>query len=237
VLNFRSQNQSKNNHKSKMTGTLLRINPEKEIQFRGTKFDQTITERLTLENLTNTNVGFKVKTTALKAYLVRPSSDVIKPGEKKEVQIMLQKLSEVPANNTHRFLVQGLQTSLEVIDSRDTWQELSRTTAVEEHRLSVTFPDVNGREGHRPGGTGSSNDLKVKYEEIVKYTQRLTEQKELVTKEITTLKGQLAARGEGAGRSGYQLWHIVLCVMLAILAMKVFEKYQKEIMALTGVKM
>jgi len=210
--------------------SLLRVSPEKEIAFKGTKFDQTITETLTLTNLSKTNIGFKVKTTALKAYLVRPSSEVIKAGEKKEVQIMLQKLSEVPANNTHRFLVQALETTLDSIENRDTWQELARTSQVEEHRLSVVFPDVNGRDGAK--APTSANDLKVKYEEIVKYTQRLTEQKELVTKEITTLKKQLES-GSG-GKSGYQLWHIVLCVIVSIFVMRLFEKYKDDIY--TGIK-
>jgi len=214
-----------------MSGPLLKVTPEKEIQFKGTRFDQTITETLTLQNLSKTNVGFKVKTTALKAYLVRPSSDVIKAGEKKEVQIMLQKMTEIPANNTHRFLVQALETNLESIENRDTWQELARTNQVEEHRLSVTFPDVNGREG-KAGGASGGADLKVKYEEIVKYTQRLTEQKDLVSKEIGGLKGQLA-EGGGSGSSGkYQLWHIVFAVLICVFAMRIFEKYNKEIMAL-----
>ena len=96
----------------------------------------------------------------------------------------------------------------------------------------VVFPDVNGRDGAK--APTSANDLKVKYEEIVKYTQRLTEQKELVTKEITTLKKQLDS-GSG-GKSGYQLWHIVLCVIVSIFAMRLFEKYKEEIVGATGLK-
>ncbi len=94
---------------------------------------------------------------------------------------------------------------------------------------------MNGRE--QGGSSGGGADLKVKYEEIVKYTQRLTEQKDLVTKDIGGLKAQLAS-GSGSGSSGgkFQLWHIVMAVVLAFVAMKVFEKYNKEIMALVGQK-
>ena len=97
----------------------------------------------------------------------------------------------------------------------------------------MVFPDVNGKGGQ--SGGGSPNDLKVKYEEIVKYTHKLTEQKDMVTSEISTLNGQL--EGKGGRRRGYALWHILICVIFAVALMKVAEKYHKEVLLKLGIKL
>lgn len=210
-----------------MAPQLLQINPQKEIIFSGRNFDQTShTEILTLQNVaTSTNVAFKVKTTALKSYLVRPSSQVLQPGEKINVQIMLQRLSEVPANYQHRFLVQALPTQETSIESKESWQELAKQHSIQEFRLSVVFPDVNGRDGKSGGSGDDTKDLKTKYDEIVKYTERLTEQRKLFVEEIENLKKQNAAGG-GKKVGGYQLWHIILTVIVTLVIMKVLEKAQ-----------
>ncbi|KAK0530622.1 phosphatidylinositol-binding protein scs2 [Tilletia horrida] len=63
--------------------------------------------------VTNTNsqpVAFKVKTTAPKQYCVRPNSGRIEPGEKVEVQVLLQPMKEEPPTNQKcrdKFLVQS----------------------------------------------------------------------------------------------------------------------------------
>lgn len=206
--------------------SILRVTPEKEITFRGTDFSSTKTEILKLENLSNTNVAFKVKTTALKAYLVRPSSHVLKPGESIDVQVMLQRLgADVPQNYQHRFLVQALTTTSDTIESRDQWFALAKESPVVEFRLAVVFPDVNGG-GNQDGAGGqgsSSRNLKDKYDEIVRYTRRLNEQKDSVEAEIKYIRQQAkSAVGDTKGR--FQLWHIVLICVMVLVLMKFLEK-------------
>ena len=66
-------------------------------------------------------------------------------------------------------------------------------------------------------------DLKTKYEEIRKYADRVDEKKKWLETELKRAK----ASGGGASRAGgYQLWHIVLAVIMAILSVKVAEKYK-----------
>ncbi|KAK0553418.1 phosphatidylinositol-binding protein scs2 [Tilletia horrida] len=63
--------------------------------------------------VTNPNaqpVAFKVKTTAPKQYCVRPNSGRIEPGEKVEVQVLLQPMKEEPSSTQKcrdKFLVQS----------------------------------------------------------------------------------------------------------------------------------
>lgn len=197
---------------------LLKISPQKELVFRGREFTSIQTELLRLANVSDVNVAFKVKTTALKAYLVRPSSAVLRPGESTDIQIMLQKLTEVPQNYQHRFLVQAVATNETEIANKDSWAQMSKNAKMQEFRLSVVFPDVNGERG--PTQYSDERDLKSKYDELGRYTQKLQEQRAVVQQEIEKLQ-VLSARGR---KKGYQLWHILAAVIFALFAMKVLEK-------------
>ncbi|CAD7944579.1 unnamed protein product [Amoebophrya sp. A120] len=117
---------------------LLRIDPPREIQFSGTNFaDTTHVTHLTLTNASTTsNVAFKVKTTALKSYLVRPSQNVLKVGETVQIQILLQRLQEVPANHRHRFLVQAAPTSEDTLSSREAWPQIVKDAQVSQDEAS-----------------------------------------------------------------------------------------------------
>merc|ERR1712194_950216 len=149
-----------------------------------TNFQVIQTRKLTLENISGGNVAFKVKTTALKAYLVRPSNAVLLPGETKEVSIMLQKQTERPKNYDHRFLVQAYSTTDTEVSTKEAWVALQRSSRLQEFRLSVVFPDTpvlmanqgGGSSGGDAGG-GVSGDLKGKYDELVTYVEKLERQK------------------------------------------------------------
>lgn len=187
---------------------LLEVTPDSVLTFDN-DFRQQQQRLLTLRNTTSGNVAFKVKTTALKAYLVRPSNAVLLPGESKDVQIMLQKLSEKPKNHEHRFLVQAMATSEAEISSKDAWAEMQRTTQMQEYRLSVVFAE---------GG----DDLKHKYEELEAYTRKLEAQKSVVEAEIKRLESS----GSGTKKKGFALWQVVFLVVLALFLAKVYERFQ-----------
>lgn len=214
-----------------MGDDFLKLTPRKVIKFDGTKFDEPITSTLTLENISDKNVAFKIKTTALRAYLVRPSSAIIKPGEKIDVQVMLQKLGEVPANYVHKFLVLGLQTDETQLANRDSWQTLSKNNdKVTEYRLAVIFPDVNGGDtlnskvdvslvspladpGHK------DKDINTKFKEMEQYVMRLEDQKRALEQYMK------ANYGNKQKKSGWQFYHIVMFIIVAIVAVKAAEKY------------
>ncbi|CAD6887931.1 unnamed protein product [Tilletia caries] len=71
---------------------------------------QLVKRTLQVSNMNAQPVAFKVKTTAPKQYCVRPNSGRIEPGEKIEVQVLLQAMKEEPSSTQKcrdKFLVQS----------------------------------------------------------------------------------------------------------------------------------
>eukprot|EP00747_Dinoflagellata_sp_TGD_P071086 gnl/TRDRNA2_/TRDRNA2_156868_c0_seq3.p1 gnl/TRDRNA2_/TRDRNA2_156868_c0~~gnl/TRDRNA2_/TRDRNA2_156868_c0_seq3.p1 ORF type:complete len:207 (-),score=28.47 gnl/TRDRNA2_/TRDRNA2_156868_c0_seq3:671-1198(-) len=108
--------------------TLLRVNPEDKLVFtpQGTKVN------LSLTNISSGSVAFKVKTTAPKSYLVRPSSGTLKAGESQNVEIIR---TEGAAAN-HRFLVQAVAVSAGQAVTREQWADFNKD------QLQEQFIDV-----------------------------------------------------------------------------------------------
>ena len=111
-----------------MTSTvkMISLNPPKELPFDSRATEQT-EQRLTLTNITNGSVAFKVKTTAPKAYLVRPSNEMLKKGESVDVQILLQPKfagKDLP----HRFLVQAIQVDRDQNSRTSKYQRSEEST-------------------------------------------------------------------------------------------------------------
>ncbi|XP_062501646.1 vesicle-associated membrane protein-associated protein A-like isoform X2 [Corticium candelabrum] len=96
---------------------LVRINPPTELKFQG-PFTETKTVVLTLENIKDAPVCFKVKTTAPKQYCVRPNSGVVEPHSSAGVQIMLQPFDYSSAKvSKHKFMVQTMYKPQNYVDS------------------------------------------------------------------------------------------------------------------------
>jgi len=202
--------------------SLLNITPPDFLSFGGTDFSQTQTKKLIVENaLSDQNVAFKVKTTALKAYLVRPSSAVLRPGEKMEIAVMLQRLPEVPPNHQHRFLIQAVGTQETAIESKEAWSAMTEREKAHEYRLSVIFPDVNGTDtAQSQGGYDAGNrDLQSKFNELADYTKALQERREELRKEVKKLE-EVGTNSKNA----YQMKHIVIAAFIAMILSKVVEK-------------
>lgn len=210
--------------------SLLTINPPDCLSFGGSDFSNTQTKKLVIENNSDGNVAFKVKTTALKAYLVRPSSSVLKPGEKQEIAVMLQKLQEVPPNHQHRFLIQAVPTTETTIESKEAWQAMTEASKAQEYRLSVVFPDVNGSDApatsgqsgganYSQSGSGSNRDLQSKFNELADYTKALQERREELKKEVKKLE-----EAGATSKNGYQLKHILMAMFVVLVLSKLFER-------------
>ncbi|KAL8270645.1 hypothetical protein Esti_005426 [Eimeria stiedai] len=135
---------------------LLHITPEKTIEIPCALFTSSSVELL-LENVSShPYVAYKIKTTAPKSYLVRPSSGVVPQGQTRSVQIVLQALTEEPSRtSSDRFLVQATPVESSLPLPRNYWLSLSKTD-VEETRLSVLFKRTSGGSAHAaPGGAGA----------------------------------------------------------------------------------
>jgi len=205
---------------------LLQLEPEYCLHFSKTPLTTSPNRMLKLTNLSNGNVAFKVKTTAPKAYLVRPSSGTLRPNGTQEVQIILQPQGIDANPNGHRFLVQAVAVQSSEPVSRDQWGEFAKET-IQEQRLNVVLEEqqpemaavnppvkpADARSGapavEQPG------DLKVKYDELVQYTLMLEKDKKKLEVELAESR---AAKGTAVSNSGScDKLQVVLVALLGFL--------------------
>ena len=174
--------------------TILRVEPE-DICFPNLLY-QSFTSKMTLKNVSAGNVAYKVKTTAPKRFMVRPSTGILVPSESVDVQVVLHPLSSYPSGNTDGFQVQATPTTRANNETltRDEWTEISKNS-IQEKRLSVifSFPSVN--DFNNPDGVKivdtasvSAPDLRSKYEELVQYTLGLQKEKVKIEQELLQIK-------------------------------------------------
>lgn len=235
-----------------MAGPLLRISPEKVIEFPVVLFSSSTVE-LHLENVSDTFVAFKIKTTAPKSYLVRPSTGIIPRGGKEVVHIVLQPLSEEPTRPcSDRFLIQSTAVSSDAPLARDYWQTLDRDR-IEDIRLSVVYRTTGSTSDHvgsagdstnaargaagstygGPGSAGTANysaDLKSRYDQLVEYALALERHKDELAKENEALKAQIGRKG-AAQRSGvlgmFELWHIPVYLFIGVVIWYLFGSFSE----------
>lgn len=138
---------------------LLRITPEKVIEFTVNRYRSTSAE-LCLENTSGTFVAFKIKTTAPKRYLVRPSTGVINPDKTAKVHILFQAGADEHMHaSADRFLIQSTAVASAEPPARDYWQGLDKDK-IEDMRLSVHFLPLaqgGGEGGFLPGAAAGSS--------------------------------------------------------------------------------
>eukprot|EP00922_Rhytidocystis_sp_ex-Travisia-forbesii_P052304 GHVS01077606.1.p1 GENE.GHVS01077606.1~~GHVS01077606.1.p1 ORF type:complete len:293 (-),score=58.51 GHVS01077606.1:405-1283(-) len=138
---------------------LLRLQPEKYIEFPLSLYN-TLKTKLVLQNISSppSPVSFKIKTTAPKCYLVRPSTGVVSPGNTQEVEIVLQPLTqEPPPFGQDRFLVQAICVQEpQVALPRDYWTTVDKTL-LQEQRLTVMFRKPEGGGDGVEGSQQSAN--------------------------------------------------------------------------------
>lgn len=202
---------------------LVILNPPKELEFDLKRQDSS-EQKLTITNVHDGAISFKVKTTAPKAYLVRPSNDVLKKGQSVDIQILLQ--PSVGRDAPHRFLVQAVALPPGKTEnlSKSEWTSMSKDQ-IHEQRLSVIEP----RGGSSGGGAGETveglpahliatdpnnlQDLQKKYDELVKYVLNLETQ----TQQLEAQRDDLRVRASRMGKAGgYTLFHMILAMVVVV---------------------
>jgi len=181
-------------------------------------------KKLTLKNLHKGHVAFKVKTTAPKNYLVRPSAGTLKPNDSVTVLITLQHSQEA---NSHRFMVQAVSVATPDDVKREQWLEFAKEE-IEEKRLNVVLEDSDMSDAppqaqiSKPSvpqaGVGKlqsidvEGDLKTKYDELVRYTLVLEKEK----KELeASLKKADDTKSGSINNTGYTTLHIIIVALMA----------------------
>jgi vesicle-associated membrane protein-associated protein B len=118
--------------------TLMRVTPTQTLNFSLDDFLK-YSSKLTLYNLSPTPIAFKIKTTAPKNYLVRPSAGILLTRESKKIDLLLEKHGDDMDNSMDRFLIQAVPVDNDMKTlTKDFWSDIPREM-IQHHRLNVSF--------------------------------------------------------------------------------------------------
>ena len=126
----------------------VEISPSAQLGFPR-PLTQVVKRSLYVTNSNSQPVAFKVKTTAPKQYCVRPNSGRMEPGERVEVQVLLQPLQEEPPIQTKcrdKFLIQSavITADKETLPIHEFWALQEREKeGVSEHKIRCVYLPPN----------------------------------------------------------------------------------------------
>lgn len=131
--------------------TLLRVTPDKTIDFAVVECPN-VSVMLTLENVSTGPVAYKIKTTAPRNYLVRPSTGILQSGEVRDIQLTLQQPTDDTVNKRDRFLILAIPVNpLMQTLPKEFWNDVPRDE-IQDLRLNVVYRLPNG---HAPAAPSS----------------------------------------------------------------------------------
>jgi len=191
----------------KKSGACLQISPT--ILNFPLPHNKPILRNLKLQNITNETVYFKIKATAPKRYSVRPTTDLILPGETKEVQVILNYMkdpvSDPRATDSFQVLsfIADKQNSEELKDLKNIWQNIPPSNLFK-YKFHSSFlpPQIENQPKDTTTPVHSnfdsdqlqSSDIKIQEESSIpeRLKQSATEESsDHLHEEITALQNQL----------------------------------------------
>jgi len=158
---------------AKGSNVLLHIDPT-EIIFNP-PIDKPVTTELKLQNVTQSVVSFKVKTTAPKRYIVRPNTGLIEPGMSHAIKVVLNFAKEEAVGDTieDKFQIQSVvvnsDTSAEDTNAllKTVWAS-APAEAVRKQRLKCTIKTGGATVPATPATTSPAQN--VEYPELLHST-------------------------------------------------------------------
>lgn len=183
---------------------------------------------LKVSNVSSSAVAFKVKTTAPKNYLVKPSAGAIPASGSIDVKITLNKQTTDPSVNNDRFLVQAVKSPSGKELTKEEWAAVDKS-AIQELRLHVVFTNQAGAGGSVSGAMSSSmaspaavvleksatpEQVRAKYDELVVYSKRLEG-------ELDSCKSQLKKRSAVVSSGGFSTLQLIIAMIIAIIVARV----------------
>ena len=202
--------------------TLVSVTPE-EIVFPNV-LNQEAVFVMKLKNNSPTPVAFKVKTTAPKNYLVKPSAGVIAGGGTSDVKITLNKQTTDPSANNDRFLVQAVKSETGKELTKEEWSAIDKAN-VQELRLHVVFsgPAAGGNvvQGTAPNvvldKNASPEQVRAKYDEVVAYSTQMEKDKRKAEVELESCKSQLKRKPVSSASSGFSTLQLIVAMILSVI--------------------
>ena len=208
-----------------MNSLLLLIDPEDVLTFEFVP-GVTIKSGLRLKNLSATNVAFKVKTTAPKTYLVRPSQGVIGSHQTENLTIIMNPLDEHPGEVSHKFLVQACETSLLPGESsaQVIQDEFGHASDVQSKKLAVVISEPSGR---RPASSPADRDedteqIRSEIAELERLLQKNEERKAELNVELQAIQKEMqtktadATKPEPASFQGFTTMHLAVAFLVGL---------------------
>mmetsp|Transcript_27977 Transcript_27977/g.63659 ORF Transcript_27977/g.63659 Transcript_27977/m.63659 type:complete len:257 (+) Transcript_27977:58-828(+) len=215
--------------------SIVRLEPACDIVFPKDLHTQ-VTTVLKIQNVHKGQVAFKVRTTAAKQYLVRPSAGILKRGEGREVQIVMQpRESAVMEGGTDRFLVQGVPFAGTEPPSREQWQTFEKA-AINEHKLFVRFQDdpvddsiskggsMPSIAGRPVGSQLSGAELRAAYDGMLRDVLQLEKARKLAELQVAA----------GGSRGGYGWSRLLMAFLIGAFIPAVIAALQPYLPANTG---
>ena len=192
---------------------LISVSPE-EIIFPNV-LNQESVFLLKLKNTSGASVAFKVKTTAPKNYLVKPSAGVIGANGTAEVKITLNKQTSDPSANNDRFLVQAVKSESGKELTKEEWSVVDKA-AIQELRLHVVF--TGGQQSSAPAPAAldknaTPDQIRSRYDELLVDKKRLES-------ELDSCKLQLLKRSKTTS-TGFSVLQLLVAMILAVILARV----------------
>ena len=206
--------------------SLITVSPE-EIVFPNV-LNQEAVFILKVSNVSSSAVAFKVKTTAPKNYLVKPSAGAIPASGSIDIKITLNKQTTDPSVNNDRFLVQAVKSPNGKELTKEEWAAVDKS-AIQELRLHVVFTNQPGAGASASGGmsssmaspaavvldkTASPEQVRAKYDELVVYSKRLEG-------ELDSCKSQLKKRSAVVSSGGFSTLQLIIAMIIAVVVARV----------------
>eukprot|EP00923_Selenidium_pygospionis_P032149 GHVN01056803.1.p1 GENE.GHVN01056803.1~~GHVN01056803.1.p1 ORF type:complete len:223 (+),score=28.62 GHVN01056803.1:68-670(+) len=194
---------------------LLQITPKGEIEFP-LQANAPPHSRLKLTNVSSNPVAFKIKVTAPKRYIVKPSSGSIAASDEMQIEITLQPQSPA-ADPKDKFLVQATTYLDAGPVTKEFWSEVDKSN-IEETKLSVADKGPMGTSAEKgPYGDTSS---KSKQERVgADYTAALVNTKRDLLAQIDEARQERAKLLQGTTppeKFPYLSWILFVLIAVAI---------------------
>jgi len=202
--------------------SILTIEPSQELTFKGPFKDEVSSSSLSLTNITERKVTFKVKTTAPKRYCVRPNQGIVEPGDQVNIAVMLQPFDYDPAEkNKHKFMVQTMfLPEGEEVDLETLWKNASPEQIMTSNKMRCVF-EMPEEDMKKP----DPKDMKSATEELRKLREEMSGARSenlQLKEEGIRLRRQLAQQSEhsapaaSAADANATLYYVMAVIALAI---------------------
>eukprot|EP00450_Noctiluca_scintillans_P001139 CAMPEP_0194498766 /NCGR_PEP_ID=MMETSP0253-20130528/15297_1 /TAXON_ID=2966 /ORGANISM="Noctiluca scintillans" /LENGTH=199 /DNA_ID=CAMNT_0039340453 /DNA_START=39 /DNA_END=638 /DNA_ORIENTATION=- len=170
-----------------------------------------LTDRITVTNVSDQHVAFKVKTTTPKSYVVKPSYHTLRPAESTDVQITLQ-LQAGDSVNSHLFLVQAVPAPSGEAFSREQWSNFEHV--IQQTKLSVTM--TADKEVSTSAGDAPAHEGKTQLDDLDRRSAALAQETQALMQEKKKLEGEVASISKNVAPGGYSTVHLFFVAVLVI---------------------